>query len=98
MSDKIAGYLGLCRKKGSLIIGGGSLKNSAQKAVLVIFAEDLAENSRRKAESYLLTGVNSVQWGTKESLGAILGRKEAGVVIVTDANLAQAIIKTLKEE
>ena len=97
--DKILSLLGLCKKAGKLTAGSFAAEQAVKdrKAKLVIVASDASENTKKLFHdkgSY--RSVPVVLYGTKESLGQILGTRERAVAAVLDSGFAEAIEKSIR--
>ena len=99
MEDKALGLLGLMRRARSVEIGTDSACDAvrAGKAKLLILADDIADNARRKADNasggrrVLLLPVHY----TRAALGAALGLGECSMAAVTDLGFAEAFARAL---
>lgn len=105
---KIYTLLGFAQKAGKIISGDASVFASLHKKSLkmIIVANDLSDNSRKKFEQKLFSAQelkkrdNKIQvftFGTKESLGHAIGKSPRGLIGVTDDNFVNAICKNLEE-
>ena len=102
MRDKILGLLGLMRRANAITPGEDKSSEvlRAGKAKLLLLAEDVAENARRKAEN--LSAGRNVELVPlpfdREMLGDALGLGSCSVAAVTDLGFAQAFTKLLAEQ
>lgn len=107
-ADKVYALLGFAQKAGKLVSGDDSVFAALgkKKLKLVIVAEDLSENSRKKFEQKLYAVNNEkkrdvktpvCRFGTKAALGHAIGKSPRGLIAVMDENFAQAIAKKLEE-
>lgn len=96
--------LGLCQKSGRLTGGGDAVIKvlTAGQVRVLLVAEDLSDNSRKKLKIALsqLSGkaakqLKIWQFGTKESLGLSAGKPPRGIWAVCDENFADGIAKKL---
>ncbi len=94
--NEIYAYLGLARKGGNLAVGREAVRETLRhrSAALIVMSRDaglalvrLMTRSGREAEVPLLV------CGSKVDLGNALGRGETAVVAVTDAGLADAVLR-----
>lgn len=99
ISRPLASLLSLCQRAGKLQSGETAVENAvkAKRAVLVIIAENAADNTKKKflnkAEFY---NINVVVYGSKEDLGACIGKPERSVLCVSDdENFASGIAKLI---
>ncbi len=98
--DKVLSYLGLAMRGRNLVSGELQTEEAVKKgsAMIVIVAEDASENTKklfRDKCSYYEVPVYC--YGTKQTLGWAIGKDLRSSIAVTDAGLAQAIEKALKQ-
>lgn len=91
------GLLSAAHRAGHLALGGDAAaeKFAVGHARLVVIATDARAAGR---ESWLETAVASglvVGWSSKAELGALVGRNELAVFVVTDEGLARSLRKVL---
>lgn len=88
--------LGLARRAGRLAVGTRAVKEAlrADEARVVVLAGDATENARRRVTG-LAQGrrVPVVTLGNRETLGAAVGRGPVAVLAVTDAALAEGVLR-----
>jgi predicted RNA-binding protein YlxR (DUF448 family) len=90
---QVARLLGAARRQGRIEAGGAVSEQAFEggKAALVIVAQDAQAAAQRPwVASAVSRGLVSV-WGTKESLGALLGAPPVAVLAVLDHRLAKNI-------
>ena len=94
-NDRLLSFLGICKRAGSLITGAETVTKavSEHKALLVLYASDVSENSlkavRRAAEN---NGVAVKELPrNKEELSFALGRL-SGVIGITDEGFVRKIL------
>lgn len=98
--DNILSMLGLAKAGGNLVSGEFSTEDSIRKgkACLVIVAEDASDNTRKlftnKCRFY---EVPMVLYSCKQSIGSALGYEIRTSVAVTDAGIAESLIKKLHD-
>lgn len=108
LENKVYTLLGFAQKAGKLVSGDDSVFIALNKKnpKLIIVAEDLSENSRKKFEQKLFTAAKSKKkstetavftFGTKVSLGHAIGKSPRGLVAVMDENFAKAIAEHLEK-
>ena len=76
MNRKVISYLGFAKKSGNLLTGVNtcSFAMAKGKVKLVILAEDISENSRKKIMKEIRKyGVNTRQYGNSEVLSVAVG-------------------------
>lgn len=97
MEDKLLGALSLCQKAGALVGGISPVQQclASGKAKLLLFAQDFAENSRKKALKYKAPGVAHEVLPLLQSNIAAITRKPMGVLAVTNQDLAALCQQTL---
>ncbi len=99
MADAVLNLIGLARKAGLVDSGDAAVRRSIGRgrARLVILAGDAARGTRevfgRLARD---AGIPLVLYGTRESLGMILGKPIRSVVAVADDNFARGIVKAIE--
>lgn len=98
MEEKVLRYLGLAAR-GRLVATGYNtciFMMGKKKVKLLILADDLAENSKKKmmaqAKKY---NVTFRVYGNRERLSHITGQEDAGIFGITDVNLAKAILSEI---
>ncbi len=96
---KLAGLIGMAKKAGRLIAGTEQVNEAVRsgKAVLVLIACDVAENSRKRLEncsSYYETAYITVPFD-RERLGAAIGASATAAVALTDSGFAKAVRERL---
>ena len=97
--DKALNYLALARKAGRIELGeepvGGAAR--AQKARLVVVAEDATDHTWRRAKSFV-AGTEQICLKvpfSKDQLGQAVGRSALALAAFTDPALALAFVKAL---
>ncbi len=99
--NKARNYLSLARKAGRIELGeepaGAAAR--AQKARLVIVAEDASDHTWRRAQSFVAgTDQQCVRVPfTKDQLGEAVGRSSLALAAITDPALALAFLKALEQ-
>jgi len=99
--DKALNYLALARKAGFLELGeeptGAAAR--AQKARLIVVADDASDHSWRRAQSFVAgTSQLCIKAGfTKDQLGQAIGRTSLAMAAFTDPALALAFVKALND-
>ncbi len=87
-------FLRIARKSGKLLPGNTLVEKNIRKGKLLIFASDFSEKEKnrfvRMAERLGIQYVVLPQ--TKEELGALLGRRPVGVLLITDENMARGFL------
>ena len=98
---KILSLIGLATKAGKIASGEFQTENAVKDktAYLVLVAEDASENTKKlfrdKCSFYQIPVYIA---GTKEALGAAIGKEYRASVAVLDAGFATAIQKKLDEQ
>ena len=98
--DKARNYLSLARKAGRIELGEepvGAVAR-AQKARLLVVAQDASDHTWRRAKSFVSgTDQQCVKVPyTKAQLGEAIGRQELALAAITDPALALAFLKALE--
>lgn len=97
MGERLGRMLSLARKAGKLVWGFDSVKARLDKdTVLVMFASDLSEGSRRRLERLATEkGVPCVDVGLSlDELWYYIG-KRAGILALTDRGFAQKALELI---
>ena len=99
--DKARNYLSLARKAGRIELGEepvGAVAR-AQKARLLVVAQDASDHTWRRAKSFVAgTDQQCVKVPyTKAQLGEVIGRQELALAAITDPALALAFLKALED-
>ena len=92
----VAALLGFAQNAGRLATGLDAALRAvrSRRARLLVLAEDASERlGERVREAAAAARIPLVRWGTKAGLGALLGRRDVGVVAVCDAGFAGALLK-----
>ena len=97
--DKARNYLSLARKAGRIELGEepvGAVAR-AQKARLLLVAQDASDHTWRRAKSFVAgTDQQCVRLPyTKEEVGFAIGRQELAIAAITDAGMALSIMESL---
>ena len=99
--DKALNYLALARKAGRIELGEEPVGSAAraQKARLVVVAEDASDHTWRRAKSFVAgTGQQCIQVPfSKDLLGQAVGRTSLAIGAFTDPALALAFVKALPQ-
>ena len=99
--DKSLNYVSLARKAGRIELGEEPVGavTRAQKARLVVVAQDASDPTWRRAKSFV-AGTNQqcirIPY-SKEELGLAVGRTSLAIGAFTDAAMALAFVKALPE-
>ena len=99
--DKALNYIALARKAGRIELGEEPVGAAAraQKARLVVVAQDATDHTRRRAASFV-AGTEQIVLTvpfTKDQLGQAVGRSSLALAAFTDPALALAFIKSLSQ-
>ena len=100
-NDKVLSYLGLATKAGKIQSGEFSTEKSVKcgKASLVIVAEDASDNTKKKFQNMCtFYEVPYYVYGTKDALGACIGKEFRASLAVEDAGFCKAIVKQMNSE
>ena len=97
--NKILSLVGLATKAGKTASGEFSTEKSVKegKACLVIVSVESSDNTKKKFYKIcvLFIKVPNVLYGTKDELGAAMGKEFRASLAVNDRGLAEAIRKQL---
>lgn len=99
--DKALNYLALARKAGRIELGEEPVGAAAraQKARLVVVAEDATDHTWRRAQSFV-SGSEQICLRvpySKDLLGQVVGRTSLALAAFTDPALALAFVKALEQ-
>lgn len=97
--DKALNYMALARKAGRIELGEEPVGAAAraQKARLVVVAEDATDHTWRRAKSFV-SGSEQICLKvsySKDQLGQAIGRSQLALAAFTDPALALAFVKAL---
>lgn len=99
--DKVLSYLGLATRAGKIQSGEFSTEKSVKsgKAALVIVAEDASDNTKKKFKNMCtFYEVPFYVYGTKEALGACIGKEFRASLALEDTGFCNAIVKQMNSE
>ena len=101
MDNKALNYLGLARRGGLAELGEEPVGAAAraQKARLVLVAQDAGDHTWRRAKSFV-AGTNQLCLKvpyTKAELGMAIGRTSLAIAAFTDPAMALAFVKALPQ-
>ncbi|WP_409347229.1 YlxQ family RNA-binding protein [Paenibacillus sp. MBLB4367] len=94
MKNKVFSNLGLAMRAGKVVTGDESVLDAVRsgEAKLVVVAEDASDNTRKKiSDKCSFYEVPLIVYGSRNELGASLGKPERVVMAVTDAGFAKLI-------
>ena len=94
--DPVLSMLGLSAKAGKIVSGEFATEQAvkAQKAWLVVIAEDASDNTTKKFQA--AADHHQIPWliyGTKDTLGSCIGKDYRSSLAVVDEKLAAAVRK-----
>jgi ribosomal protein L7Ae-like RNA K-turn-binding protein len=95
MKDKFLQFLGLTKRARKLIEGYNNFEIALQsrKIYLVILAQDLAENSKKKVIKYCIDkDIEYIEAYTSSILGEAIGRSEIKVICVLDEGMSKQLV------
>lgn len=99
--NKVLSYLGLATKAGRTASGEFSTEKAVKegRACLVFVSEDSSGNTRKKFQNMCaFYHVPFYIYGTREELGAAMGKEFRVSLAVTDEGFSKAIEKELNKE
>ncbi|WP_079910228.1 YlxQ family RNA-binding protein [Paenibacillus sp. 32352] len=99
MNNKWFNNLGLAMRAGKVITGEDAVIDAVRKgeAKMVIVAEDSSPNTLKKVNDKCSTyQVPLHQYGSREQLGASIGKETRVVLAITDAGFAKMLKKSLE--
>ena len=89
--NKIDAYIGFCIKKGCAVLGVDGIEVCRRKMHLILFSNDLADNSLKKLSKF----ASQRNCPMQEYDLAFLNRS-CKAIALCDANLAKAVMSALK--
>ena len=99
--DKALNYMALARKAGRIELGEEPVGAAAraQKARLVVVAEDASDHTWRRAKSFAAgTNQQCIRLPyTKDEMGFAIGRQTLAIAAITDAGMALAMVEALAQ-
>ncbi len=93
---KVLNLLGLAQKAGKAACGGFSAEQAVKsgQAKIAVIATDASANTKIKFHNMCQWyHVPAIEFSEKASLGHCLGKEDKAVMAVTDAGLADAVLK-----
>ena len=101
MNRKVISYLGFAKKSGNLLTGVNTCTFAMVKGKvkLMILAEDISENSRKKIMKEIRKhGVNHIEYGSSDEMSHAVGASGRTVFAICDKGFAEAIMKEIQRE
>lgn len=101
MQNKVLSMLGIAAKSGNVVSGEFSTEKAVKshQAKLVIVSEEASDNTKKEfSDMSVWHKVPLLFYGTKEELGAAIGKQFRASLAITDENLARAVEKKITEE
>ncbi|HEY8499560.1 MAG TPA: ribosomal L7Ae/L30e/S12e/Gadd45 family protein [Clostridia bacterium] len=101
MEDKVYSFMGLAMKAGRLVSGGETCERAIKSGnvFLLVVSEDASDNTVKKFEDACKRReIPFYQFGKKEAIGRLLGKKIRSVVAVTDIQLARNLRRLIEEQ
>lgn len=94
---RVAALLGAARRAGKLEVGATAVEQALSdgRAELVVLASDARAAASSAAVARAVDRGHAVAWGTKQTLGHVLGRSEVGAAVIVDRGLSQALQRTV---
>lgn len=94
---RAVGLIGAAHRGHHLVLGAEACREAfaAGKARLVILATDAKAAKEEAWVTRAAADLTLVTWADKAQLGAIVGRDELAVTVVTDVGLAQSILQVM---
>lgn len=101
MGDRVLGMIGLARRAGKAQAGAFLAEKAvrAGEAQLIIVAGDAAQNAKKKMKnacSYY--GVEYMEYGTKNTLAASIGKENIAVVCINAESFAKGILDKYRQQ
>jgi uncharacterized protein len=94
---RILALLASAHRSRKLAVGRTAVENEigADRCRLLVVATDAKSAAKATAVQQVVAAGGAVGWGTKDVLGGLVGRNEAGLLAVTDDGLACAVKTTI---
>lgn len=94
---RILALLGAALRARKLAVGRSAVEKEIQagRCRLLVVATDARSAARASDVQKVVASGGALGWGTKALLGGLAGRKEAGLLVVTDDGLAKAVKTTI---
>lgn len=86
--SKIINFIHLARKAGKVRFGFSSVKKNFSQADIIILAEDLSENNKKK-----FLDKKTIIIGNKKLFGKEFDRYELGIISISESNIAKKIFE-----
>jgi ribosomal protein L7Ae-like RNA K-turn-binding protein len=101
LNKKTLNMIGIAKRAGRAVSGAYQVEDAVRRrqARLVIVAEDASDNTRKHISD--MCRYRKIPWaaaGEKAVLGKAVGQEERTCLAVTDAGLAEAVIRLMGEE
>ena len=100
-NQRIYQLLGICQKARKLVSGEFSVKQAvlSEETYLVIVSTDASHNTTKFFnDKCAFRKIPCVTWGTRASLGQILGKEERVAVGILDEKLAEKMKAMIQDE
>lgn len=99
--QKAFSFLGLATKAGKLFSGEGTCEAyiRANKAKLIVVAEDASDNTKKKFTN--MSNYRNVKiffFGSKEELGKHIGKGSRSVIVIVDEGFAKGVSNLLQKQ
>lgn len=98
--DKVLSMLGIAKKAGKIVSGEFSTENSIKDgtACLVIVATDSSDNTKKRFKDMCIYRDIPIRfYSSKDNLGQSMGNEFRASLALTDAGLADSIMKLIDE-
>lgn len=95
---RLQGYVLTALRTRSAALGADAVLQAIydEKAILIVATHDASDRPHAH-EAAAERGVRVVRFGTKESLGALAGRSELGLMAITDKSIAAEVERAIDE-
>lgn len=101
MNDRLLSFLGICRRAGKLVIGNDPVREAieTEKALLVLVASDISENTLKKINTAVDAGAVAYYQidRTKDEISFSLG-KTCACLAVIDKGFADKLTELIEAE
>jgi uncharacterized protein len=92
---RVDGLLLAAARNRTLVQGRDAVREVAEKAVLLMLAEDARSVAKDAMVMALAQQGKVLVWGNKDHYGQLLGRQEVGILALMEPGIAEAVEKTV---
>lgn len=93
--EKLIRLLQFARRAGKLKFGISTLKTLNRKIKVIIISKDISENNLKKIVKFNDSKSPVIQIRTMKSIGESIGHDPVSVIVLTDADFSNGILKLI---